>query len=97
MAYKLSEKAVNDIIEFYLNCVEQFGSVQAEFYHASLENVFLLLGENPELAREREELNPHIRIHPHGSHLILYRIDDGQDVIILTIRHAREDWQDGEF
>jgi toxin ParE1/3/4 len=45
----------------------------------------------PEIARERTEYDPPVRIHPHRSHIIVYQVVDDQ-VLILRIRHGREDW-----
>ncbi|WP_417496630.1 type II toxin-antitoxin system RelE/ParE family toxin [Maricaulis sp.] len=43
-------------------------------------------------ARERVEIAPPVRCHPHGSHLIIYVIDADDDVLVLRIRHAHENW-----
>lgn len=94
MTYKLSQQAETDIIDIYLQGKEQFGVNQAESYHLSMKGFFALLSENPELAREREELNPPIRVYPYGSHLILYKVEENRDVFIVIIRHSHEDWHD---
>lgn len=92
MAYKLSAKADEDIVEIYLEGLEQFGSTQAEKYHADLEKTFGLISVNPQIARERNEIVPPVRIHPHASHVVVYEIDENGDVFIIRVRHAREDW-----
>ena len=94
MSYKVSQKAQAEIIDIYLYGVEHFTEQQSDSYHASLSAAFDILAQNPELARERTELEPPVRVHPHGSHLIIYRIEDDRDIFIISIRHAREDWQD---
>jgi toxin ParE1/3/4 len=45
------------------------------------------------MARERLEITPPVRIHPFRSHLIVYIVDDNNDVFIVRIRHEHEDWQ----
>jgi len=50
------------------------------------------LSENPEATREREDINPPVRIYPFGSHLIVYSIRPDQNIFVLRVRHAREDW-----
>ncbi len=92
MAYKLTRKAEDDIIEVYLEGYALFGEAQAEAYHGALEQVFEFLSDNPRAARERTEITPPVRCHPHGSHIIIYLIQDNSDVLILRVRHAREDW-----
>ncbi|MCF6302500.1 MAG: type II toxin-antitoxin system RelE/ParE family toxin [Devosiaceae bacterium] len=93
MAYRRSEKADEDIITIYVDGVRDFGVTQAEKYHAELEQLFELIADTPKLARERHELKPPVRIHPYKSHIIIYIIDDRNDVLILRVRHGHEDWE----
>jgi len=97
MTYKLSRKADGDIIDLYVTGVRDFGVAQAEKYHADLERIFDLIAFNPELARERLEIDPPVRIHPHGAHVIVYRIVENGDVLILRVRPGREDWKSNPF
>ena len=62
-------------------------------YHNDLERVFELLADNPLMARERTEISPPVRIHPHKSHVIVYLVDDTGDVIVVRVRHGHEDWE----
>ena len=66
-----------------------WGADQADRYADGLFAVFDLLAEFPELAREREEFTPPVRIHPSGSHLVIYR-PEGQGVEIIRILHAHQ-------
>lgn len=91
MAYRLSRKAEDDIIQIYVAGVEAFGADQAETYHEGLERTFGLLAEFPLAAPKRVELSGAPRVHPYKSHIIIYRLD-GADIFILRVRHAREDW-----
>ena len=95
MAYRLSVKAEEDIVRAYREGGRLFGAAQAEEYYAGLERVFQFLADTPEAARERTEITPPVRIHPYKSHLIVYVIDAGNDVLILRFRHGREDWENG--
>ncbi|WP_408034153.1 type II toxin-antitoxin system RelE/ParE family toxin [Thiorhodovibrio winogradskyi] len=36
-------------------------------------------------------MSPACRIHPAGSHIVIYRIRK-HDIYILRVRHRREDW-----
>ena len=45
------------------------------------------------MARERPELVPPARVHPCGPHIILYVVD-AAGVLIVRVRHAREDWME---
>lgn len=89
--YRLSRAAGADLVDFYLFGVEQFGTVQAERYAAGLEARFAVLADNPNLAREREELRQRPRAFRYKAHLIFYQAEvDG--ILVLRIRHGREDW-----
>ena len=94
MAYRLTGKAVEEITAIYHEGVRQFGADQAEKYHYGMEKVFQLLSGNPELARERDEIIPPVRIHPYGSHLIIYLVEKNSDVLIVRVRHGHEEWQE---
>lgn len=92
MRYRLTRAAEEDIIAIYAEGGARFGTTQADRYHGELAQVFELIAANPEMARERHEIRPPVRIHPHGSHVIVYRIEDDGNVQIIRIRHGRENW-----
>ncbi|MEM7709659.1 MAG: type II toxin-antitoxin system RelE/ParE family toxin, partial [Pseudomonadota bacterium] len=92
MTYRLARKAEEDIIQAYLDGARDFGVDQAEAYHARLERTFVLLADNPRIARERSELTPPVRVHPCGAYVIIYLVDKHDDVLIIRLRHGREDW-----
>ncbi|MEI9927049.1 MAG: type II toxin-antitoxin system RelE/ParE family toxin [Sphingomonas sp.] len=91
MPYSLSRKAEEDIIDVYVWSVAEFGIGQADRYHAGLEHAFRFISENPHATRERSEIEPPVRAYRYRSHLVVYRVD-GADVMILRVRHGREDW-----
>jgi len=93
MTYKLSARAEEDIIRVYREGVRLFSVDQAEKYHAGMEHIFQFLSATPKAARERMEIDPPVRIHPYGAHIIVYLIDDAGDVLVLRVRHGREDWE----
>lgn len=92
MAYRFSKPADQDVIDIYLKSEEMFGEVQADRYLEGLYDTLAFLAENPMAARERTELQQPVRVHPYKAHLVIYRLD-GQDILILRLRHGREDWQ----
>ena len=93
MNYVLSRKAEEDIVDTFRTGIEQFGLNQAERYHEQLEQCFRFLAENPFAAHERFEILPPVRIHPIGSHLVIYRVVETRMVFIIRVRHGHEDWQ----
>jgi toxin ParE1/3/4 len=32
-------------------------------------------------------------VHPYRSHIVVYLIDNDGDILILRVRHGREDWE----
>jgi toxin ParE1/3/4 len=92
MSYRLSRKAEDDLIQIYVAGTRGFGAAQAERYYAGLETAFAFLADYPQAARERVEILPPVRIHPYRSHVIVYVVDD-EGVLILRVRHGREDWE----
>lgn len=91
MSYRLSRAAEADLIDIYLYGLQEFGAATADAYHARLEACFELLAEFPMLARERTEIDPPIRVHPVGKHLVIYLVAQ-HDVLIVRVRHQSEDW-----
>jgi len=55
--------------------------------------MFDTLCHSPEIARERPEFTPPIRLHPHRSHLIAYRAE-ADHLAILRILHMRQNWRE---
>lgn len=93
MGYRLSRAAAADVRHVFSEGSQLFGSVQAARYHLFLESVFETIASNPRMARERHELVPPMRVHPCGSHIVLYQVDSADEVLIVRVRHHREDWK----
>ncbi|EAB6718303.1 type II toxin-antitoxin system RelE/ParE family toxin [Escherichia coli] len=92
MTFRLTVKAEDDIVNIAEQGVRLFGLAQARRYHDDLFALFQLIADSPHMARERQELSPPVRIHPFRSHLVIYQIQPDGDVVILRLRHGREDW-----
>ena len=92
MAYRLTRAAAEDIRHIYREGKRLFGVRQANLYHLFLESIFGMLAQNPEAARARTEITPPVRVHPCGAHLVVYVKTDEGDVLVLRVRHARENW-----
>ncbi len=92
MGFKLTHTAEQDLIDIYVEGFRLFGERQAEAYAQTFRETFELLSQFPGLARERVELTPPVRLHPCGAHVIVYLVTGSRDVLIVRIRHGREDW-----
>jgi len=76
-----------DLSEVWRYGAATSGVEQADRSADGLFAVFGLLSEFPEMAQERREFTPPVRIHPSGSHLIIYR-REGQGIEIIRILQA---------
>lgn len=94
MTFRLTAKAEDDIIGIAEAGLRLFGETQAWSYHLQLFDMFELIAANPQMARERHEITPPVRVHPFKSHLIIYVVTEGSDVLIVRIRHGHEDWME---
>jgi toxin ParE1/3/4 len=92
VTYRTTLEADEDIVRIYIQGVANFGVDQADAYFEGLFETFEILAVNPQMARERSELSPSIRIHPYGSHVVAYMID-GEDILIVRILHGSQDWE----
>jgi len=88
----LSVKAEEDIIAIAEQGIAMFGPIQAKRYHSDLFNTFNLNAKNPQMARDRKETSPPVRIHPFKAHLIIYQIEQSGAVFVIRVRNAFEDW-----
>jgi toxin ParE1/3/4 len=87
--WTLRPAADADLSDIWQRSAERWGVGQAERYIDGLFAVFDLLAEYPELARERPDFVPPVRVHPVGSHLVIYRVED-LTVEIIRVLHARQ-------
>lgn len=85
----LRPAAEADLSEIWLNGAERWGVEQADRYADGLFAVFDLLAEFPNMAREREEFSPPVRIHSSGLYLVIYRLE-GQAVEIIRVLQAHQ-------
>ena len=94
MSFRLGNKAEDDIAGIAKTGLLLFGTEQARRYHAELFDLFELIAANPRMARERREIEPPVRIQPFKAHLVVYEVDDHDDVVILRVRHGHENWSE---
>ncbi|GGA96908.1 plasmid stabilization protein ParE [Brucella endophytica] len=92
MRFRLSAEADENLDSIAEQGIKLFGYAQAKRYIHEIKAIFALLAANPHMARERHEISPPVRVHPHKAHLIIYRIEENGDVLILALRNAHADW-----
>jgi len=91
IGYRLSPKAISDLESIWRYRAQTWSVEQADRYIDSLSSLFDVLVSHPELARERTEFNPPVRIHPHQKHLIIYTIATDH-ISIIRILGGGQDW-----
>lgn len=84
--------AEQDLEDIWIYTSQRWSPRQADSYIDGLEATFQTLLSMPEIARERPEYTPPIRIHPSAHHLIIYRLI-GADLVVLRVLSGRQDWQ----
>lgn len=79
-----------DLADIWRAGAAKWGWERADHYADGLFALFDLLIDFPGLASEHPEFAPPVRIHPIGTHLVIYRTV-GQGVEIIRVLHARQD------
>ena len=92
MAHRRAPEADSDLDDIVIGVAEREGSFEsAERLVASITERFYLLSQYPYLGRSREgDLGVGRRRYAVGEYVIVYRIHDG-DVLILRVVHGRRD------
>ena len=92
MPHEIRSAAVDDLARIYLDGIALFGSGQADVYEDGLYAAFDFLAANPFALRVRTELNPPLRAYRYKAHMIIFDVEADGLVMILRVRHGREDW-----
>jgi toxin ParE1/3/4 len=87
----LTPAAQRDLEDIWLYTAQTWSMAQADRYSDIMEDTFDRLLFMPEMARERSEFDPPVRIHPSAEHLIIYRVERDQ-LVILRVLGAGQDW-----
>lgn len=89
--YRVVPRARDDLSDIWRTSAETWSVGQADSHLSDIFTVVDLLVAFPEVAREQLDIVPPVRIHPHRSHLVVHRIENGR-VTIQRVLHARQDW-----
>jgi len=90
--YRLTPAAQKDLEGIWLYSAQTWSAEQANRYADILEEAFGRLLAMPEIARERAEFDPPVRILPSARHLIVYRIENDH-LVVLRVLGGKQDWQ----
>lgn len=89
--YRLTPAVQSDLEDIWLYKLQQWSLRQADRYADILEDTLDRLLFMPEMARERPEFDPPVRIHPSAEHLVVYQVE-GIELFVLRILGAGQDW-----
>ena len=92
MAYRTTREADNDIAGVFEFGALEYGFQRAEDYVDGLRDTLDRIGARPYIVRERTEFRPAVRIYPYNAHVVIYRIEN-EDALIIRILSARQDWK----
>lgn len=87
--FKLSRKAKNDLKSIARSTEREWGRSQRNHYLLQFDQCFHFLGENPNIGQTCDQIRPGYRYHPHGSHIIFYRLSNNGVAEIIRILHKR--------
>ena len=80
-----------DLRAIWDHTATHWGQTKAETYLHGLGQLFSLLTDHPEIARERKDFRPPVRLHPYQSHLVIFTSDD-PTLEIIRVVHNRSNW-----
>ena len=92
MAHRVSPEAERDLDEIWIYVARQSGSIElADRVVDSITDRFYLLSQHPHLGRRRDiDLLPGLRSFLAGNYVIVYRIENGDTVILHVVRGSRD-------
>ncbi len=82
--------ADQDLVDIWLYTFSEWGEKQADKYLDDMDSAIKLLAEQPLISRERTDLEPPVRIHHHGHHLIVY-LALANGIRIIRVLHESMD------
>ncbi len=91
MAYVLSPRAKADIDAVWDYTAEHWGDDQAERYIRALMKAIDIVARDPGKARVSDDIRPGYRRYRAGSHVIFFRLVEGQ-IDIVRILHQSMDF-----
>lgn len=88
--FTVSKAASADIRNIAKYTQQRWGRDQRRQYLDGLNKKFEMLAAMPEMAAERRDFQPPVRIHHYEKHLIIYVITDS-GILIVRMLHQRQD------
>jgi toxin ParE1/3/4 len=92
MGFRLAPEAEAELDDIWLYVARESGSIEiASRVIDAITARFFLLAQHPHIGRRRDhDLRPDLRSFPAGEHVIIYRIDGGDTLILHVMRGSRD-------
>ena len=90
-AYKLSRKAVSDLIGIGRYTERKWNIEQRNVYLKQIDDCFTKLSDNPNLGVKCDYVKKGYRKFPQGSHIIFYQLSSDDTVEIIRVLHKSMD------
>ena len=90
-SFELTRSAQADLKSIAKFTQERWGVRQRNTYLREIDQVFRALAKNPVMGRACGEVREGYRKFPHGSHVIYYRQDDTDLLLVVRILHMTMD------
>jgi toxin ParE1/3/4 len=89
--YRISEKAISDLEKIWLFTLNKWSKEQADRYHSLIIDEIEYIVDNFELSRRMDYIRPGYRMTKVKSHLIFFRVSEGNVVEIIRVLHQSTD------
>ncbi len=90
-SFELTKEAKEDLRIIARFTEKRWGRDQRFLYIKQFDDVFYLLSKNPSLGKYCEYIKKGYRKFPQSSHIIFYREDEKNKIIIIRILHKNMD------
>nr|CAP48309.1 putative integron gene cassette protein [uncultured bacterium] len=90
-SFELTKSAQADLKSIAKFTQERWGLRQRNTYLREIDQVFRALAKNPVMGRACDEVREGYRKFPHGSHVIYYRQDDTDLLLVVRVLHMTMD------
>jgi toxin ParE1/3/4 len=88
-AFRFSRRAEADLLSIGGYTLRTWGETQAIRYIGEIEACCQMLGDNPALGRPCEDIRPGLRRMEHGKHVVFYRLQKPDGILVVRILHQR--------
>lgn len=84
-------KAEADLNDIWTYGLSEWSRGQVVAYLEGLDAALALLCSFPEMARERAEFVPPVRLYPYRAHVVVYMVAE-RHLDVIRVLHGKSDW-----